>query len=1065
VLSRGKVTPATVSYYTDEVAKGIEDYYAGRGEAKGIWVGAGSAHERLRGEVEAEDLARLFEGRHPRTGDSLGAPYKVPDTVDRVTGWDLTFSAPKSVSVLWAVGGGEVGMEVRDAHDAAVAAALRYLEEHAAFSRTGKAGVRQVDTHGFLAAAFVHRTSRAGDPQLHTHVLVSGRVRCEDGVWRALDSRALHRQLKPAGMVYQAALRAELTHRLGIEWAAVDRNGQAEIVGVPPALRLLFAQRRASVEARAGERITELEVSLGRDLTPAERRRAFERAVLDTRDAKDHHGETTEGLHDRWQREATAAGLAPLSWIGDTVGRRPRVATLELDEVVEEIVGQLAKDRSTWRRADVTREAARRSPAGAGSAEDARTWIEATTDRVLAHQDVIGLRAPEPAPPAELVRRDGQSVFDRHDNTRYTTLATVEVEQRVVDLADAGRNAGRAVAERDAVERAVRDHDLDDDQAGVVRAVTQNGDTVACVVGPAGTGKSRAIRAAASAWQDSGIPVRGLAVSAVAAGVLAQEAHVPAETIAKFLFKHDRAAGAHSPWRLRAGEVVVVDEAGMVATADLARLAQLADQAGGKLVLVGDHAQLGAVEAGGLFRHLARAHAVELGGVRRFSAAWEAEASLRLRARDPAVIAVYEEHGRVVASDRLGVVQTAATAWLEARQAGEWIVVTAADNATVSAICDTIRRARVAAGDVEDGGVHAAGHIVGVGDEIVTLRNDRTLTTTGGRWVRNGDRWAITARNADGSLTVSHLDGRGRTTLPTGYIAEHVHLAYALTTHKAQGLTVDCAVAVIDETTTAESLYVAMTRGRHDNTALVCLDALDHDHHDPPTAATDVLAAAIGRHSAEQAALAALRDTLAASESLAVLAPRLANVDAQIQRETPDNPEAELGRLAARRTYLERHQASRLSRAGRDLRRTLRDLDDRVTELEVARAHRAQWLDDHADLFAYRDDLVQQVKSRRDALGLAAVLNPPQHLVDLVGSIPDTEPERQRWATLAGRVEAYREQWNVAPDDLRQPPVDGVQYREWNTAVHSLEIAERLDRLALERSIDRGIDRGIGIEL
>jgi conjugative relaxase-like TrwC/TraI family protein len=1065
VLSRGKVTPAAVSYYTDEVAKGIEDYYAGRGEAKGVWVGAGSAHERLRGEVEAEELARLFEGRHPRTGDSLGASYRVGPWRDVVTGWDLTFSAPKSVSVLWAVGGGDVGMEVRDAHDAAVTAALRYLEEHAAFSRTGKAGVRQVDTHGFLAAAFVHRTSRAGDPQLHTHVLVSGRVRCDDGVWRALDSRALHRQLKPAGMVYQAALRAELTMRLGVEWAAVDRNGQAEIVGVPPALRRLFAQRRASVEARAAERIAELEASLERHLTPAERRRAFERAVLDTRDAKDHHGETTEGLHDRWQREAVAVGLAPVSWIGDTVDRHPRAVTLERDAVVEEIVAQLARDRSTWRRADVTREAARRAPTGAGSAEDTRAWIEATTDRVLAHTAVIGLRPPEPSPPAELLRRDGQSVFDRHDNTRYTTLATLEVEQRVVDLADCGRNAGRAIAEPDAVERAVRDHDLDDDQAEVVRAVTEHGDTVACVVGPAGTGKSRAMRAAAAAWQDSGIPVRGLAVSAVAAGVLSQEAQVPAETIAKFLFENDRAADPHSPWRLRPGEVVLVDEAGMVATGDLARLAQLVDRAGGKLVLVGDHAQLGAIEAGGLFRHLAEAHAVELGGVRRFSAAWEAAASLRLRARDPGVAAVYEEHGRVVASDRLGVVDTAATAWLRARAAGESIVITAADNPTVSAICDTIRQARVAAGDVEAGGVRAAGHIVGVGDQIVTLRNDRTLTTTSGRWVRNGDRWAITARHADGSLAVSHLDGHGRTTLPADYVADHVHLAYALTTHKAQGLTVDRAVAVVDETTTAEGLYVAMTRGRHDNTALVCVDAVDHDHHDPPRDPTDVLAAAISRRSAEQAALAALRDTLAASESLAVLAPKLASLDAQIQRETPDNPEPELARLAARRTYLERHQPSRLTRAGRDLRRTVRDLDDRAAELEAARAQRDQWLDDHADLFAYRDDLAQQVKARRDALGLASLLNPPQRLVDLVGPVPDTEPERQRWATLAGRVEAYREQWSVAPDDLRQPPVDGAQYREWNTAVHSLEIAERLDRLALERSIDRGIDRGIGIEL
>jgi conjugative relaxase-like TrwC/TraI family protein len=182
VLSRGKVTPATVAYYTDEVAGGLDDYYAGRGEAPGRWVGHGSDSAGLSGEVSPDQLARLFEGVHPETGEPLGADYKVRAGADRVTGWDLTFSAPKSLSALWALGGGEVGLATREAHDAAVAAGLEYLEEHASFSRQGKAGIRQVDTEGLLAAAFVHRTSRAEDPQLHTHVLVSGRVRCEDGV-------------------------------------------------------------------------------------------------------------------------------------------------------------------------------------------------------------------------------------------------------------------------------------------------------------------------------------------------------------------------------------------------------------------------------------------------------------------------------------------------------------------------------------------------------------------------------------------------------------------------------------------------------------------------------------------------------------------------------------------------------------------------------------------------------------------------------------------------------------------------------------------------------------------
>ena len=1062
MLSRGKVTPATVSYYSDEVARGMEDYYAGRGEANGVWFGAGSAHEGLEGEVSAEELARLFDARHPRSGDSLGAPYAVRDGFDRVTGWDLTFSAPKSVSVLWAVGGADIGMEVREAHAAAVRAALTYLEEHAAFSRTGKAGVRQVDTQGLLAAGFVHRSSRAGDPQLHTHVLVSGRVRCEDGVWRSLDSRAMHRQLKPGGMVYQAALRAELTERLGVSWTAVDRNGQAEIPGVPLGLRRLFAQRRAVVEVRAAELVAEMEVKAARSLTPVERRRVFERAVLETRHAKTHgDGETDLGLHDRWAVEAERAGHAPASWIGDTV-RRPLLPGPEIADTVQEIVDELARSTSTWRRADIVRAAARRAPAS-GTADDARAWIDSTADLVVAHTTVVALAAPSLAPPDELVRRDGRCVFDRHDAARYTTLDTLDIEQRVVDFADRGRSAELAVADTVAVETAVQTCGLSEDQAEAVRTVTQGGDTVVCLVGPAGAGKSRAMRAAAEAWTACGLPVRGLAVSAVAAGVLAEEAAIPAETIAKFLFEHDRRDSADARWPLRPGEVVVVDEAGMVASRDLARLAILADQARAKLVLVGDHAQLGAVEAGGLFRLLADGHAIELTGVRRFAEEWERQASLRLRSRDPNVVAIYEEHGRIVDSDRLGVLEQAARAWLQARREGESLVVCATDRATVSAICDKVRAARVQAGEVEPGGVAVAGQVVGTGDEIVTLRNDRALTTTTVRgWVRNGDRWHVTDRHDDGSLTVSHIGGHGRTCLPADYVAEHVTLAYALTVHKAQGVTVDRALVVVDDTTTAEALYVGMTRGRYDNTALVSADNLDEDRHEAPTSTHEVLAAALVRTTAEQTAIEALRETFDRSASLAVLAPRLANLDAQLQRDTPEDPEPELRRLATRRAYLERHaRPGVLTRAGRDDRRRLQDLNEQQRQLESAREQRVTWFADHADVLAYREDLAVQVADRRKVLALNAVSTAPAHVVALLGPVPDDPAARQRWENLAGGVEAYREEWDVPPDQMTTPPIDGVQYREWTRAVRSIELTEQIEALGVERVAERGL----GIEI
>lgn len=233
----------------------------------------------------------------------------------KVSGWDLTFSAPKSVSALWAVGGGEVGVEVKEAHAAAVAAGLAYLEAHGCFSRTGKAGLAQVDTEGFLAAAFDHRTSRAGDPQLHTHVLISGRVRCADGSWRALESRALHGELKTAGMLYQAALRAELTARLGVAWTLPDRHGQAEVLGVPHALVEHWSSRRAEIEALARLRSIEAEQALGRSLTAEERREAYQQATLDTRPAKARCGDgIDESLFDRWRADAAEVGCEATTW-------------------------------------------------------------------------------------------------------------------------------------------------------------------------------------------------------------------------------------------------------------------------------------------------------------------------------------------------------------------------------------------------------------------------------------------------------------------------------------------------------------------------------------------------------------------------------------------------------------------------------------------------------------------------------------------------------------------------------------------------------------------------------
>jgi AAA domain len=599
---------------------------------------------------------------------------------------------------------------------------------------------------------------------------------------------------------------------------------------------------------------------------------------------------------------------------------------------------------------------------------------------------------------------------------------------RSSNIVTAGRRAGRGVADADAVQRSIASAGLGEDQAAAVRAVTLDGHAVACVVGPAGTGKSRTMRAAADAWQASGVPVRGLAVSAVAAGVLHAEAGVPADTVAKLLFEHDRPGAGNDGWRLRRGEVVVVDEASMVASRDLARLAQLAHRAEAKLVLVGDYAQLGAVEA-----------------------------------RDPAVIVEYDRRGRVTSCNRLGALDAAFTAWHDARSVGAPVVICATDNATVADIARRIRAARVAAGEVEPAGITAAhGQSVGVGDDIVTTRNDRRLMTSAGGWVRNGDRWTVTARHGDGSITVSHFAGHGRVLLPTNYANQDVSLAYALTLHRAQGVTVDRAVPIADEATTAEALYVGMTRGRHDNTALVVCDQLDDEHRDTPPMAADVLIATFGRVSAEQAALDALRATLAASESLAVLAPRLANLDAWIVRETPLDPTIELLRLAARRQRIEQHaRPGVLTQSRRHDRRLLHGLDQRQRQLEAMADRRAAWLDRHADTLAYRDQLTAQVADRRAALAAYAVSTQPHHLVQLIGPVPQDDAGQERWSRLAGHVEAYREHWGIEPEDIRHPPIDHTQYQDWNAAVKTVQMIERIN----QPHQDHRLQRGLGIEL
>jgi len=290
MLSIGKLVLGQQAYYAKQVAQGRDDYYSGRGEAPGEWLGAGAGELGLEGHVSADQFTALLEGRDPRAPESrLRASSSQPE----VAALDLTFSAPKSVSVLFAVAAPEVSGPLVECHEEAVRAALGFLEDEAVFVRRGRGGARFEHAGGLIAAAYRHRMSRSLDPQLHTHVVAANLARGEDGRFTALHHPSIYRAARTAGYLYQAHLRAAVRDRLGLEWGPVVK-GAAELRDVPVEVLRVFSQRRAEVQAAVGQR----EAELGRSLSRAERS-TF--GAIATRDRKQYVIDT-----HTWREEITA---------------------------------------------------------------------------------------------------------------------------------------------------------------------------------------------------------------------------------------------------------------------------------------------------------------------------------------------------------------------------------------------------------------------------------------------------------------------------------------------------------------------------------------------------------------------------------------------------------------------------------------------------------------------------------------------------------------------------------------------------------------------------------------
>lgn len=345
MLNIGKLRSGGENYYLNSVARGVEDYYLGSGEAPGYWLASGAADVGLTGEVTEAALRNVLEGSDPVSGDALVAPRKG----ERIPGFDLTFRAPKSVALLHALGPKEASNDVVSAHDAAVAASLGYLERVASGARRGKGGKISIESRGFIGAAFRHRTSRAGDPLLHTHVLVANLIHGSDERWGAVDARHLYLHAKTAGYLYQSHLRSELTRRLGVRWGPV-RNGAADLEGVPREVIRAFSRRRREVEQASG----------GAEAAGGRRGQV---AALATRKAKDYEV-SPEALLPEWRLRAQSLGLASEdleALVGQSAYQEPTAE--QRTEVERELSSEsgLTAQTSTFSRREVIQGCSRRS--------------------------------------------------------------------------------------------------------------------------------------------------------------------------------------------------------------------------------------------------------------------------------------------------------------------------------------------------------------------------------------------------------------------------------------------------------------------------------------------------------------------------------------------------------------------------------------------------------------------------------------------------------------------------------------------------------------------------------
>lgn len=824
MLTISRLGNRSIKYYNDtaknvgrdrrSASGGLAEYYSENetripswlviGDKRAISKATGLTESALDGGDADTDAARVWldDGRTPN--GACGRKFNEKS----VHGFDLTFSAPKSVSLIRALTDDIAEKVLATAHTAAVRAAMGYLHRHAGYTRvhnplTGNKDLEQL--LGLVAIAYQHETSRCGDPHLHTHVIVPNRQARADGQLVSLDSKSLYHEAKAAGTIYQATLRHLLHAERGFEFQPVDpHTGMAEVAGVGPDCIKAWSQRSTRLREWARNNLTVI------DGAPTAAQLAA--AQKATRPTKPESLPWAD-LKSQWRVDARGLKLERAAHLAARSERRTQQRTAFDAAHIAEMAAHITKP--TFTRADMVELIGAQLPIDAPG--QPRELVEQLVEQ-------IGIRISAP-----------REAHHREGSEKFTLEAIIAEEERILDMADATDNRARLDLRDDDV------GDLSADQRRAIHQIAVSPFLIQPLQAPAGAGKTHSLKALRTAAHRTHKDVLVLAPTGKAVDeAMSDGAGDTGLTVAKAL-----ALIGDRRLNINRSTLVVVDEASMVGSPELDKLLSYATTSHAKIVLVGDAHQLSPVNArGGMFEQLC----TDLPWSQRLREVWrmadpqERDASLALRAargnRLRTAVKWYRDNGRLHSGDPIAMASDALDGYLTDHAAGKDALL----------ICDTWEIAdalnRRLHHQLTDRGptlTVARDQEVAPGDIIISRRNDPNIDVhpgshTSGRadQVRNGNRWRVAALDVDAKrVAAERLSDGARSVFHGGYLTEHVTLGYATTVHSAQGVTADSCYAVLGEGASRAMAYVAMTRGRRRNEAFLyqrLINEADNEH-------------------------------------------------------------------------------------------------------------------------------------------------------------------------------------------------------------------------------------------